>query len=172
MISTLQQLKDYLDSAIKQGVEASKNKSKLKDFDFKKFKSIVRYLDENDETNFRSEADWSKALNNLVKKDDQGNDIIYFKVGEPNENIDLSRELLSGEESYSPLEKIKFIRQTANQGRKWYSVFKNHLASIGDKVANFFGIGGADPILGEEEHNDMKKIMENWNNFKNKDILK
>jgi len=35
MISTLQQLKDYLDSAIKQGVEASKNKSKLKDFDFK-----------------------------------------------------------------------------------------------------------------------------------------
>ena len=34
MINTLQQLEDYLVSAIRQGVEASKNKSKLKDFDF------------------------------------------------------------------------------------------------------------------------------------------
>ena len=171
MINTLQQLKDYLDSTIQQGIAASKDKSKLKDFDFKKFKSVVRYLDKNDELNFTSEAHWSKALN-YVEKDDQGNDIIFFRIGEPNENIDLTNELSSGEENYSPLEKIKFIRQTANHGRRWYSVFKKHLASMGDKVANFFGITAADPILGEEEHNDMEKIMENWDRFRGNKNLK
>ena len=171
MINTIEQLKDYLDSAIRQGIEASKDKSKLKDFDFQKFISIVKYLDENDERNFQDEADWTKALNNFVKKDEQGNDIIYFRMGHPNEDINLASDLSSGEENYSSLEKVKFIKKASLFGRKWYGVFKKQFSSMGDKVTDFFGLGGADPILGEEEYNDMNKIMENWDHFCDKTIL-
>lgn len=170
-IKTFDELRNYLDSAIEQGVNVVNKRAKPDSFDFEKFKDVTTYLDSLYETNYSdTDAKWNIALNRLTKKDSQGNEIIRFKP-QSSVQIDLTDSLMSQEKGYAFLDKVKALKQYYKLSVGWYSKFKDAFSSLGSRVKDFFGLSGSDPIL-TQEHNDMKKIMENWNNFKNKDILK
>ena len=170
-IKTFDELRNYLNSAIEQGVDVVNKRAKPDSFDFEKFKDVTTYLDSLYETNYSdSDAKWKIALNRLTKKDSQGNEIIRFKP-ESSDRIDLTSDIMSQENGYAFLDKVKALKEYYKLSVGWYSKFKDAFSSFGSRVKDFFGLSGSDPIL-TQEHNDMKKIMENWNDFKNKDILK
>jgi|DEB0MinimDraft_6_1074348.scaffolds.fasta_scaffold114408_2 hypothetical protein len=171
-IKNFDELRDYLDTAIKQGVNVINKRAKPNTFDFEKFKNVTAYLDRIYELNYKDEPSWRKALKHLTQKDQEGNELIRFNLrDQKSDQIDLSSELTTQEKDYALLKNVEALKEYYKLSVGWYSKFKEAFSSLGSKVKDFFGLSGSDPIL-TEEHNDMKKIMENWNDFKNKDILK
>ena len=136
-IKNFDELRNYLDSAIKQGVNVVNKRAKPDSFDFKKFKDVTTYLDSLYETNYSdTDAKWNMALNRLTKKDSQGNEIIFFKP-QSSAQIDLTDSLMSQEKGYAFLDKVKALKQYYKLSVGWYSKFKDAFSSLGSRVKDF-----------------------------------